>query len=66
MSGNVVDWNTVTWNAENLEEIELELETIQERDNVRLLRDEVAVNYLLKRESGIPTVHTKRWLISCN
>ena len=30
MSGNVVDWNTATWNAENLQEIELELETIQE------------------------------------
>ena len=30
MSGNVVDWNTATWRAENLEEIEMELETIQE------------------------------------
>ena len=30
ISGNVADWNTATWNAENLQEIELELETIQE------------------------------------
>ena len=30
MTGNVLDWRTSKWNAENLEEIDLDLQTIEE------------------------------------